>query len=244
VHPNAAGHKVLGDLTIAYLEKQLCLFNTFGVLKETPIGGGKVEATFGHEPTSDTESFNLVRLPPSPELVHNRTDDGETTDIAYPLLPDPKERISTLRLESPYTVPPTIIGQALSELFSPWKPDAPLHTPPSPHPFCADANDEAHPLTPSDKYGGSHGWVKHVAHGGKHSYAADEVGARIVVEVMVAEGRVAVFYFRSESYSPGVAECWVDDNRKGAVKLYGHWEKKMNVPSVAYIDSLVTPGDH
>ncbi|KAG9081209.1 hypothetical protein FRC07_014580, partial [Ceratobasidium sp. 392] len=130
------------------------------------------------------------------------------------------------------------------ELFSPWNPDAPLHTPPAPRPFCADANDEAHPLTPSDKYGGSHGWVKHVAHGGKHSYSADAVGARIVVEVAVAEGRVAVFYFRSETYSFGVAECWVDDNRKGAVKLHGHWNKKMNVPSVAYIDSLVTPGDH
>ncbi|KAF8671921.1 hypothetical protein RHS04_08014 [Rhizoctonia solani] len=244
VHPNAAGHKVLGDLTIAYLEKQLCLLNTFGVLNETHVGGGRADATLGHEPSSGADAFNLVRLPPSPELVHNRTDDGETTDIAYPLLPDPKDRISTLRLETPYTVPPTIIGQALSELFSPWKPDAPLRTPPPPHPFCADANDEAHPLMPSDKYGGSHGWEKHIAHGGKHSYATDEVGARIVVEVTVAEGRVAVFYFRSETYSPGVAECWVDDNRKGAVKLYGHWEKKMNVPSVAYIDSLVTPGDH
>ncbi|KDN43163.1 hypothetical protein RSAG8_06316, partial [Rhizoctonia solani AG-8 WAC10335] len=334
VHPNAAGHKVLGDLTMAYLEKQLCLLNSFGVLNETHVGGGKLEATFGHEPMNDTDSFKLVRLPPSPELVHNRTDDGEKTDIAYPLLPDPKERISTLRLKTPYTVPPTIIGQALcllnsfgvlnethvgggkleatfgheplndtdsfklvrlppspelvhnrtddgektdiaypllpdpkeristlrlktpytvpptiigqalSELFSPWKPDAPLRTPPSPRPFCADANDENHPLTPSDKYGGSHGWVKHVAHGGKHSYAADQVGARIVVETKTAEGRVAVFYFRSETYSPGVAECWVDDNRKGAVKLHGHWEKKMNVPSVAYIDSLVSPGDH
>ncbi|CEL56644.1 hypothetical protein RSOLAG1IB_07970 [Rhizoctonia solani AG-1 IB] len=244
VHPNAAGHKVLGDLTIAYLEKQLCLLDTFGVLNETHIGGGKTELTLGHEALNDTGSFNLVRLPSSPELVHNRTDDGETTDIAYPLMPDPKERVSTLRLETPYNVPPTIIGQALSELFSPWNPDAPLRTPPPPHPFCADANDEAHPLMPSDKYGGSHGWIKHLAHGGKHSYIANDVGARIVVEVKVAEGRVAVFYFRSEIYSPGVAECWVDDNRKGATKLYGHWEKKINVPSVAYIDSLVTPGDH
>ncbi|QRV85463.1 carbohydrate esterase family 16 protein [Ceratobasidium sp. AG-Ba] len=244
VHPNAAGHKVLGDLTIAYLEKQLCLLNHFGVLNETALGGGPTVRTLGSEPVNDTDSFELIRLPPTPELVHNRTDDGETTDVAYPLLPDPQERISTLRLATPYTVPPTIIGQALSELFSPWKPDAPLRTPPPPHPFCADANDEAHPLTPSDKYGGSHGWVEHVAHGGKHSYAADDVGARIVVEVAVAEGRVAVFYFRSETYSPGVAECWVDDNRKGAVKLHGHWNKKMNVPSVAYIDSLVTPGDH
>ncbi|KAG9101143.1 hypothetical protein FRC06_003321 [Ceratobasidium sp. 370] len=244
VHPNAAGHKVLGDITIAYLEKQLCLLNNFGVLNETALGGGPTVRTLGSEPANDTDSFELVRLPPTPELVHNRTDDGETTDVAYPLLPDPKERISTLRLATPYTVPPTIIGQALSELFSPWNPDAPLRTPPAPRPFCADANDEAHPLTPSDRYGGSHGWAEHVAHGGKHSYAADDVGARIVVEVAVAEGRVAVFYFRSETYSPGVAECWVDDNRKGAVKLYGHWDKKMNVPSVAYIDSLVTPGDH
>ncbi|QRV99524.1 carbohydrate esterase family 16 protein [Ceratobasidium sp. AG-Ba] len=224
VHPNAAGHKVLGDLTIAYLEKQLCLLNHFGVLNETALGGGPTVRTLGSEPVNDTDSFELIRLPPTPELVHNRTDDGETTDVAYPLLPDPQERISTLRLATPYTVPPTIIGQALSELFSPWKPDAPLRTPPPPHPFCADANDEAHPLTP------------------RTNTVVPTAG--IVVEVAVAEGRVAVFYFRSETYSPGVAECWVDDNRKGAVKLHGHWNKKMNVPSVAYIDSLVTPGDH
>ncbi|KAF8750075.1 hypothetical protein RHS01_09577 [Rhizoctonia solani] len=153
----------------------------FGVLNETHVGGGRADATLGHEPSSGADAFNLVRLPPSAELVHNRTDDGETTDTHIPSYP-------TLKTNYFHRGSLTL-------------PSAPLPA----TPFCADANDEAHPLMPSDKYGGSHGWEKHIAHGGKHSYATDEEGSREVVWAL---------------------------------------EKKMNVPSVAYIDSLVTPGDH
>jgi len=38
-----------------------------------------------------------------------------------------------------------------------------------------------------------------------------------------------VSYFRSQHYNLGDALCWVDDNKKGAVKLAGYWEKAYNV---------------
>lgn len=43
--------------------------------------------------------------------------------------------------------------------------------------------------------------------------------------------RVAVFYFRSQDLSPGVAQCWVDDNVIGAKRLDGHWDLGMNIPT-------------
>lgn len=80
--------------------------------------------------------------------------------------------------------------------------------------------------------------------------------------------RIAVYYFRSQKYDLGDANCWVDDNEKGAVRLPGWWKTAYNVAryepiitlrdglnaladhplihvcSVAYIDEKVTPGDH
>jgi hypothetical protein len=41
--------------------------------------------------------------------------------------------------------------------------------------------------------------------------------------------RVAVYYYRSQQYDLGDAQCWVDDNEGGAVLLSGYWEKSYNV---------------
>jgi hypothetical protein len=55
---------------------------------------------------------------------------------------------------------------------------------------------------------------------------------------------VAIYYFRSKNYDLGDANCWVDDNEGGAVRLAGYWERPYNHATVHYIDRNVTTGDH
>ncbi len=38
-----------------------------------------------------------------------------------------------------------------------------------------------------------------------------------------------MYYFRSQHYDLGDAQCWVDDNESGAVRLAGYWPKPYNV---------------
>ncbi|KAG8880152.1 hypothetical protein FRB97_001041 [Tulasnella sp. 331] len=257
-HPNVAGQRLLADVAIGYLESVLCEIeseNTEGWTdQETWVGGGLN--------TLETTATGFESLVTFKQAVHSVKPDTPPINLTS---------YAFLSLSSPTSVPPLPLPAPLSLYLDYMQPDPPSllasnHLNLGPVPFCADANDPQSPLTPKENGGeGSMGWKTMVWKGEKHFWVSDTVGARLVVDIVVNEGRlvyyrkfwicdalrltdsycrVAVFYFRSEDLSPGVADCWVDDNRKGAQRLEGHWNQKSNVPSVMYIDSEVTPGDH
>ncbi|KAG9002925.1 hypothetical protein FRB90_011284 [Tulasnella sp. 427] len=236
-HPKAAGQRLLGDVVVAYLESVFCEMErdaweekndlTEWTQAETWIGGGPL--TVDTATTFDA----LVAEKSFPALIPG---EPSITSTAYDFL----------SLGNATSVQPVPLPKSLDTILDVAKPD-----PPSweefyasinkvPRPFCADANSKIQPLKPKHNTG----WRTMVWKNEKHFWVSDTVGAEISVDIKVNEGRVAVFYFRSEKLSPGTADCWVDDNEKGAKRLNGYWPHHQNVPSVTYIDAEVTPGDH
>ncbi|GHJ86394.1 hypothetical protein NliqN6_2796 [Naganishia liquefaciens] len=242
LHPNVRGHRLLADILTAYLEYELCRVSILGL--PIPLDPIRTLATKDKFVSAidisfpfDTPRMTDPRNPP--EGWEQTFNDSAITAIAH----EPRRFLSKL---SPYALP-------LSEIFTPLREivtdSSPESDPPNadalmhlvqPEMFCADANDPEHPMRPTD----ADGWEEYVWNNEKHYWVSDQVGARIRVDIKVAEGRIAVYYFRSQRYDLGDAKCWVDDNEAGAKRLPGWWSKQYNVASVAYIDEKVTPGDH
>lgn len=262
LHPNARGHRILSDLVTSYFATRVCILETFGPPPESYNSLGGIQpshkddfsnATFATLGTSD--SFDAIIK--YNNVSHDR-DDEEEQRVHGPLIFYEEVNNDTyhfLSLDSPSSVPPIPLGIPLNDLINWDSQDQSLSTfldggtnpignmvkgGSQPRPFCADANDPLNPLIPTEV----DGWRQWVYRNEKHYWIADQPGARIRVDIEANEGRVAVFYFRSAKYSPGVAYCWVDDNEAGRYKLEGHWGWETNVPTVAYIDHGVTPGKH
>ncbi|GMK57298.1 hypothetical protein CspeluHIS016_0401320 [Cutaneotrichosporon spelunceum] len=239
LHPNARGHRLLADLLIAYLESELCMLNHFGLpavpsldetIATTKAPSLLVEGALGgHEKPIDWTS-----LP----------DNWATTFDKDQLAAIGKERRHFALPQTPYSIPFFNTFQPLSEVLDPTKPDPPrpdhIMRFPQPALYCADANDPRHPMKPVEH----EGWEAWDWKGEKHYWVSSTVGARIRVNIKVTAGRVAISYFRSKNYDLGDANCWVDDNESGAVRLAGYWERTYNHPRVQYIDRNVTAGDH
>ena len=262
LHPNARGHRVLSDLVTSYLETRLCILETFGPPPESYNSLGGIQppdklkfsdATFATLSTS--ESFDAIIK--YSNVSHDR-DDKEEQLLHGPLIYYEEVNNDTyhfLSLDHPSSVPPIALGAPLNDLIDWDSPDQSLSTfldsgtNPigkmvkggfQPRPFCADANDPLNPLVPAYV----EGWRPLVYQNEKHYWVADAPGAQIRVDIEANEGKVAVFFFRSKTLSPGVVYCWVDDNEAGRHRLEGHWGWETNVPVVAYIDHRVTPGKH
>ncbi|KAJ9113837.1 hypothetical protein QFC19_000030 [Naganishia cerealis] len=224
LHPNVRGHRVLADILTSYLEHELCRVSILGLPParepETTLAtyasfNSRIDLSFPF----DSPHMTDPKTPPDGwQAMFNTTAIDAIAQIFTPL----RDVVSD---SSPATDPVT--------------PDSLLNLV-QPQMFCADANDPQHPMRPTI----ADGWQEYVWNGEKHYWVSDQVGARIRVDVKVAEGRIAVYYFRSQRYDLGDAQCWVDDNEKGAKRLPGWWSREYNVASVAYIDEKVTPGDH
>lgn len=262
LHPNARGHRILSDLVTSYLATRLCILETFGPSLESSNSQGGIQASDQHDfsgasfaTLSTSDSFDSIIK--YSNASHDRDNEGEQ-QAHGPLIYYEEVNNDTyhfLSLDDPSSLPPIPFGVPLNDLIDWDSPDQSLSTfldsgtnpignmvkgYHQPRPFCADANDPLNPLVPAEVKG----WRPWVYLNEKHYWIADVPGARIRVNIEVNEGRVAVFFFRSEELSPGVAHCWVDDNETGRYKLEGYWGLKMNVPTVAYIDYGVTPGKH
>ncbi|GFZ44294.1 hypothetical protein JCM24511_02016 [Saitozyma sp. JCM 24511] len=240
VHPVARGHRILADLLISYFDTELCLLAIHGV-PESTTRPGTLATT---EPFS---SFIDIPFPMDTLFIDDPSSApqgwDETFDEALlPLLLSESRRFVVPT--SPFSVPPVGLFTPLSEVNDPTQPDPTdpnsLLYLPQPDLFCADSNDPVNPMRPQS----SEGWTEFVWNKEKHYWVSDKVGARIRVDIKANEGRVAVYYFRSQHYHLGDAKCWVDDNEKGAKTLRGHWDLEINVPVVEYIDEKLYAGDH
>lgn len=175
-----AGQRLLADILVAYFETVLCEMESDDLegwtADENWLGGGSHTID-----TSAGEAFETL-------VGRNRTFPPMTQD-------GPEVEATTyafLSLPAPSTIPPVPLPAPLSLYLDYKRPDpSAIFTGPASHlnlkpvPFCADANDPDSPLTPKE----SSGWTTMVWKNEKHFWIADEVGARIVVDVKANEGR-------------------------------------------------------
>lgn len=243
LHPNARGHRVLTDITISYLESELCQLNTYG-LPVVP----SVDLTIGTSAPASSlidEDFPMMAFPVDGKIDWSQPPEGwETTYDQSKIDAIGTEKRHFALPQSPYAIPFVSAFKPLEEVLSPDSPDpesaAHIHSIPQPDLFCADANDPKHPMQPSLH----DNWEPYDWKGEKHYWVSSTVGARLRVPIKVSAGRVAIYYFRSRNYDLGDAQCWVDDNEEGALNLKGYWDKTYNTAFVSYIDRNVTKGDH
>ncbi|KAG8977193.1 hypothetical protein FRC05_002192 [Tulasnella sp. 425] len=236
-HPKAEGQKLLADIVVAHLESVFCEMerdawdekngSSEWTKEETWVGGGPLTINAATTFNSLVSEKNFPALIPGEPSVtvnaYNFLSLPNTTSVQPFPLPHPLDTILDVADPDP---------ESWDDFYAAKNK--------VPRPFCADANSKVQPFKPKHNTG----WRAMVWKNEKHFWVSDTVGAEISVDIKVNEGRVAVFYFRSENLSPGTADCWVDDNEKGAKRLQGYWPHRQNVPSVTYIDAEVTPGNH
>ncbi len=90
---------------------------------------------------------------------------------------------------TPYSVPPIGLFTPLRDVVDPSRPDPSSASHilglPQPKMFCADANDEQHPMAPTTH----EGWEPFVWNSEKHYWVSSTPGSRIRVEIQVNAGR-------------------------------------------------------
>lgn len=195
---NPAGHDLLADMLIAYIQTQICTAwsiaegAAFDMPSESASNSGDKPDLFG----------GLGRRPgvPEPEndahnVEHNnQKSDGKDSHRA--LLTVPPGRIDTRpNSDRPYV-----------ELS----------------PFCVSANDLVNPLPPSLFYGS--GWTAYHPTGSEarmkpHYWFSTLPTSKLRIPIKVGAGDIGIYYFKEPVSKVGEGssvECWVDDNYGGA----------------------------
>lgn len=181
---------MLADLLTSYLEYELCRVSILG-LPAPP----KTEQTLAT--TSDFGSAIHLGFPfDTPRMTDPKTppegwESTFNTSAGSLIASEPRKFLAR---PSPYSLPLTEIFTPLRDVVSdtspdPTSPDKLLNLV-QPQMYCADANDPKNPLHPII----ADGWKEYVWNGEKHYWVSDRVGARIRVNVKVAEGRWVQFF--------------------------------------------------
>lgn len=169
----------------SYLEYELCRVSILG-LPAPP----KTEHTLATTSAFST-AIDLDFPFDTPRMTDPKTppEGWETTFNASAIALISQESRRFLSRPSPYALPLTEIFTPLRDIVSdttadPATPDGLLDLV-QPQMYCADANDPKNPLRPII----ADGWKEYVWNGEKHYWVSDRVGARIRVDIKVAEGR-------------------------------------------------------
>lgn len=185
LHPNAREHRLLADLLIGYLESQLCELSRHG-LPAVPERALTIasDGVFGDfiELDPDVQTPGVVDWTAPPDGWEKTFDRVALDRIG-------EERRHFALPTSPYAVRSLGMFTPLELFVDPEQPDPPtadriLHAL-QPKPFCADANDREHPMTPRV----ADGWKAWDWQGEKHYWISDTPGSRISVDIQVNAGR-------------------------------------------------------
>lgn len=199
---NSAGHQVLADMLIAYLQTQVCSAWSIST------GAAYDSAPLTAEETIASEAHGLFGGV------------GQRKGVAPPERPDgsnkPAVKASSSALSPTLRVPPGRIntrpnaGRPFEEIA----------------PFCVSANDLINPLPPSLFYGS--GWSAQHPEGSSGASSAMMAEyywystlptSKLRIPVQIGAGDVGIYYLRApiKDVKEGAAvECWVDDNYAGA----------------------------
>lgn len=226
-----AGHELISDALIAYLQSQIC--TAWDVANGASFDAVPLRTTFdpptgdvvrplgglgqrkGVPDAEDSNAADDAKLPPAPSFSPVHTE-----------LSVPASRMST-RLK----------GNRPSEEIAP---------------FCVSANDLINPLPPSLFYGS--GWhAFHPSMGSSslntmaHYFHSTLPTSKLRVPIMVGAGDIAVYYLKEPVSAVGegsAVECWVDDNYAGARTLENAADVAETTAALYYIDHFVTRGPH
>ncbi|KAG5641250.1 hypothetical protein DXG03_005665 [Asterophora parasitica] len=229
---NPAGHGVIAEVLIAYLQSQIC------AAWSVATGAAFDNAPAPHHAGDSHGLFGGVgQRKGVPEPGAAPDNDGLDADGNRRLLSAPHQQ-QHAQLLSP--VPPGRIstrpgGRPFEEIA----------------PHCVSANDLINPLPPSLFYGS--GWnAYHASEGGtlrttSHYWYSTLPTSKIRVPLQVGAGDIGVYYLREPITRVGegsAVECWVDDNYAGAKVIENAADIGEEVPTLAVIDHFVTRGSH
>ena len=214
---NTAGHGLLADILIAYIQSQVCvawsaargsgaalpIYYTLGVQAGTPpkdatgLFGGK-----GPRKGAAAAAAAAPAAPADPDVPRPRAASGHS-----PVgLQVPASRIGS----QPADMSPRVYEEIA--------------------PACVSANDLVNPLPPSIFYGS--GWNAHhppqasipITTSASHYWYSTLPTSRLRVPLSVGAGDIGIYYVREPrsvlgSEGSSAVDCWVDDNYTGKVTI-------------------------
>lgn len=216
---NTAGHGLLADMLIAYIQSQVC------VAWSAARGSGSVLPVFytlgaqmGTPPKDATGLFGGKGLrkgafPDDPDASRPRTSAGHATGLQVPL-----SRIASR--------PSDLNSHEYEEIA----------------PMCVSANDLVNPLPPSLFQG--NGW--HAFHPPptgvpimdtiSHHWFSTLPTSRLRVPLIVGAGDIGIYYVREPravhaSEGSSAVECWVDDNYEGRITIDNEGDTDLEEPA-------------
>lgn len=222
-HPNFAGHDLIADVLISYLQSQICAgwsaINGHGY--DVPALGTEGDSTAAGSP-SLLGGVGLRKGMPGQD-PGDGSSAGSSLSDRYQGLRVPQIRLA----DRPHDV------QLFREI----------------EPFCVAASDLVNPLPPTLFFG--NGWATYhpPAKGNvvedRHYWYADRPTARLRIPLKLGAGDVGIYFLQSPPDRPlGVVKCWVDDNVAGAKELHGTAEVEDVIATLVMIDRGVERGSH
>ncbi|KZV75674.1 hypothetical protein PENSPDRAFT_571055 [Peniophora sp. CONT] len=232
---NSAGHGVLSDVLVAYIQSQVCTAwaAVTGGGAQLPVyyalGGGPEQEK---SPTDARKLFGGAGVR-GPE----EDDENHAPAVKAPSALAAHFRVPSARLSAR----PADLSERVYEEIAP---------------HCASANDLVNPLPPS-LFAGS-GWIAHHPSGAAARGAADSAShywvatmpqSKLRVPLQMGAGDVGIYYVREPAAVLGVeggsrVACWVDDNVKGRVTFSNIGSALEPEPAVQMIDHWVARGPH
>lgn len=201
---NNAGHGVLADVLIAYMQSQVC--TAWDIAMGHSFESVPVATAAAVEPKGLFGGVGQRKGPPTPDKDQDMLADvlGTEAKIAGPVMP-PYPQLN---------VPPSLIS-TIPESDRPFQ---------EVRPFCASANDLINPLPPSLFYGS--GWNAFHPEGNTgqsellHYWYSTLPTSKLRIPITIGAGDVAVYYMKEpiggDNEEGSAIECWVDDNYGGA----------------------------
>ncbi|KAI0301311.1 hypothetical protein BC826DRAFT_988627 [Russula brevipes] len=223
---NTAGHGLLADMLIAYMQSQVCVASALPVYYTLGVQAGT-------SPKDATGLFGGKGLrkgdpafPDDPDAPRPRAPAGHPQGLQVPL-----SRIGSR--------PSDMADQEHEEIA----------------PTCVSANDLVNPLPPS-LFHGSGWHAHHppptgvpTTDGTSHYWFSTLPTSRLRVPLIIGAGDVGIYYVREPravlgSEGSSAIECWVDDNYGGRVVIDNESNSDSEEAALRMIDSGVASGSH
>lgn len=225
---NPAGHTIIADVLISYLQSQICAawdVETGASFDNTPVlrdKGKDAHGLFG--------GVGKRKGVPEPRDKGGLDVDGKR--ILKPLAAQ-TDVVSQIPMGRINTRPG---GRRFEEIA----------------PYCVSANDLINPLPPSMFYGSGWNAYHTSSEGGtlrttSHYWYSTLPTSKLRVPLQVGAGDIGVYYLREPIKKVGegsAVECWVDDNYGGAKIIENAADIDEEVPALMVIDHFVSRGSH
>nr|XP_018267158.1 capsular associated protein [Kwoniella dejecticola CBS 10117]OBR89316.1 capsular associated protein [Kwoniella dejecticola CBS 10117] len=213
---NPAGHELIADLIISYMQSQICAgwAATMGHAFDVPYMGAPDQSVLGLEGSSANTGSGGSKEELEAE-GGGLAAKLRAIKVPQAMLSDRPSDILRFREVNPFCV-------SANDLINPLPPSH----------FFGSGWFAYHP-------------TKGAAQEEKHYWYAELAGSKFRVPITLSAGEVAIYYLQNPEDRPlGRAACWVDDNYANAVELSGIADVHDTTTTLTVIDSNVAAGNH